>query len=156
MSWLTNIFSKNETVPGSEKPKTTATDYCEQGEKSLANGKYVEAMEFFQAAIETDKRFEKAYLLLVTSYEKQGNMVKAKATLYALLAIDPENGAALKKLEQLSQTPQPTKNNDTPTEISSEEAPPTPQTNNTKPTQTNSNYSTNFRVIASTDSDAFD
>lgn len=156
MSWLTNIFSKNETVPGSEKPKTTAADYCEQGEKSFAVGKYVEAMEYFQAAIETDRRFEKAYLLLVASYEKQGNVVKAKATLYALLAIDPENGAALKKLEQLSQTPQPTKNNDTPTEISLEEAPPTPQTNNTKPTQTNSNYSTSFRVIASTDSDVFD
>lgn len=156
MSWLTNIFSKNETVPKSENPQKTAADYCEQGEKSLANGKYVEAMEFFQAAIETDRRYEKAYLLLVASYEKQGNMVKAKATLFALLAIDPENGAALKKLEQLSQTPQPKKNNDTPTEISSEEAPPTPQSNNTKSTQTNSNYSTNFRVIASTDSDVFD
>ena len=85
MSWLSNLFSKDEqqsskasTAP---KPMATAAEYCEHGQKSLDAGKYIEAMEYFQAAIEADNRFEKAYLLLATAYEKQGSIDKAKATL---------------------------------------------------------------------------
>lgn len=74
MSWLSNLFSKDEQQPSEAssppKPMATAADYCEQGQKSLDAGKYIEAMEFFQAAIEADKRFEKAYLLLSEVYEK--------------------------------------------------------------------------------------
>ena len=64
-------------------------------------------MEYFQAAIETDKRFEKAYLLLATSYEKQGAIDKAKASLYGLLAIDPNNNNALQQLNRIMGNSEP-------------------------------------------------
>ena len=90
MSWLSNLFSKDEQQPSeastAPKPMATAAEYCEHGQKSLDAGKYVEAMEFFQAAIDADSHFEKAYLLLAEVYQKQGRTDKAKSTLYALLA----------------------------------------------------------------------
>ena len=111
MSWLSNLFSKDEQQPSEAssppKPMATAADYCEQGQKSLDAGKYIEAMEYFQAAIEADKRFEKAYLLLATAYEKQGAIDKAKATLYGLLAIDPNNNNALQRLNRLMENSEP-------------------------------------------------
>ena len=106
MSWLSNLFSKDEqqsskasTAP---KPMATAAEYCEQGQKSLDAGKYVEAMEYFQAAIEADKRFEKAYLLLALVYEKQGKVDKAKSALYGLLAEDPSNIEATRRIDELN------------------------------------------------------
>lgn len=105
MSWLSNLFSKDEQQPSEAstppKPMVTAADYCKQGQNSLDAGKYVEAMEYFQAAMETDKRFEIAYLLLSEVYEKQGKTDKAKATLYALLAVEPDNRKALDKINGL-------------------------------------------------------
>lgn len=76
----------------------TASEYCEQGRKMLDAGNLMVAMEFFQAAIEVDKHFEKAYMLLSEVYVKQDKTDKAKATLYALLAVDPNNGKAIEKL----------------------------------------------------------
>lgn len=108
MSWLSNLFSKDEQQPSeastAPKPMATAADYCEQGQKSLDAGKYVEAMEFFQAAIEADKRFEKAYLLLSEVYVNQGKTDKAKATLYALLAVEPNNEKARDGIEVLNES----------------------------------------------------
>ena len=89
--WFSNKDSESPTTAEMQKPQLSASDYCEQGQKSLDAGKYVEAMEYFQAAIEADKRFERAYLLLASAYEMQGKNDKAKSTLYALLAIDPNN-----------------------------------------------------------------
>lgn len=101
MSWLSNLFSKDEQQPSEattpSKPQLTAAEYCERGKESLEAGKYVEAMEYFQAAIEADKRFEKAYLLLATAYEEQGKKDMAKSALYSLLAVEPNNENALKK-----------------------------------------------------------
>ena len=104
MGWLSKLFTKGETQASAEhqKPLFSAADYCERGQKSLDAGKYVEAMEFFQAAIEADKHFEKAYILLATAYEKQGKKDKAKATLYGLLAVDPNNENALKRIDELN------------------------------------------------------
>ena len=108
MSWLSNLFSKDEQQPSeastAPKPVAMAAEYCEHGQKSLDAGKYVEAMEFFQAAIEADKRFEKAYLLLSEVYEKQGKKDKAKATLYALLAVEPNNEKAREGIEVLDES----------------------------------------------------
>lgn len=106
MGWFSKLFSGNE--PQVEvnaevtKPQCSAAEYCEQGEKALGLGKFVEAMEFFQAAIETDYRYEKAYFLLATAYEKQGKVDKAKATLFGLLAIDPNNAEALSLLKKIA------------------------------------------------------
>ena len=106
MNRLTKLFYKDEHHPAEtdtpQNPQPTAANYCEQGEKSLKAGNYVVAMEYFQAAIDADKRFEKAYLLLSNIYEKQGNTDKAKATLYALLAVEPDNRKALAKINGLN------------------------------------------------------
>ncbi len=96
--WFSNKGSDSEAKAEPKKPQISAADYCEQGQKSLDAGKYVEAMEYFQATIEADKHFEKAYLLLASAYEKQGKKDKAKAALYGLLAIDPNNTEALKRI----------------------------------------------------------
>lgn len=97
--WFSSKKTESPTSVEPKKPQLSASDYCEQGQKSLDAGKYVEAMEYFQAAIEADKRFEKAYLLLSEVYEKQGKKDKAKAALYGLLAIDPNNAEALKRIQ---------------------------------------------------------
>ena len=80
--WFSNKEPESSTSDEPRKPQLSASDYCEQGQKSLDAGKFVEAMEYFQAAIEADKHFEKAYILLATAYEKQGKKDKAKAALY--------------------------------------------------------------------------
>lgn len=107
MDWLSKFFTKNEQQPSDnvmlQKPEISASDCCEQGKKSLDACKYVEAMEYFQAAVEADKRFEKAYLLLATAYEKQGKMDKAKAALYELLANDPNNKRAQDRIVMLEE-----------------------------------------------------
>ena len=100
--WFSNKESESSTSVEPKKPQYSASDYCDQGQKSLDAGKYVEAMEYFQAAIETDKRFEKAYFLLATAYEKQGKLDKAKAALYRLLAENPNNNEAIRRIEGLS------------------------------------------------------
>lgn len=99
--WFSNKETESPKSVEPQKLRLSASDYCEQGQKSMDASRYVEAMEFFQAAIEADKRFEKAYLLLSEVYEKQGKKDKAKAALYALLAIDPNNERALKKFDEI-------------------------------------------------------
>ena len=106
MNFFSNLFSnksrKIETASEPQKPQYSVIDYCEQGQKSLDAEKYVEAMEFFQAAIEADSHFEKAYLLLATAYERQGKTDKAKATLYGLLAINPNHSEALERIDKMN------------------------------------------------------
>lgn len=157
--WFSNKTDKSREAEKNEAVSHSAAEYCEIGEKSLVVGKYVEAMEYFQAAIEADKRFEKAYLLLANSYERQGNMVKAKATIHALLAIDPDNEAALTKLEQLSKSKQPerisdnTANNQVKEPVSTA---PQHTSNPTRPIQPLNNGSLKYRVFASNSTDSFD
>jgi len=100
--WFSNKEPESSTSDEPKKPRLSALEYCEHGQKSLDAGKFVEAMEYFQAAIEADKRFEKAYLLLATAYEKQGKEDKAKAALYGLLAVNPNNKNALEKIDDLN------------------------------------------------------
>lgn len=102
--WFSNKKPESSTSDEPRKPQLSASDYCEQGQKSLNAGKYVEAMEYFQAAIEAEKHFEKAYLLLASAYEKQGKMDKAKATLYTLLAVEPNNEKAREGIEVLDES----------------------------------------------------
>lgn len=100
--WFSGKKDESDSKVEQQKPQFSASDYCEHGQMSLDAGKYVEAMEFFQAAIEADKHFEKAYILLATAYEKQGNKDKAKSALFGLLAVDPNNENALKRIEVLT------------------------------------------------------
>ncbi len=63
-----NLFKKNrvntKAFPMTKGQSFSASDYCEAGKKAMEAGKNVEAMEYFQAAIDADKRFENAYILL--------------------------------------------------------------------------------------------
>ncbi len=102
--WFSNKTAQTAEAQNSNHPSVSVADYCEKGEKSLVAGRFVEAMEYFQAAIETDKRFEKAYLLLYEAYVKQGKTDKAKATLYALLAVEPNNEKAREGIEVLDES----------------------------------------------------
>ena len=106
MGWFSNLFTNNTSQSSdtntSEHPKYSAADLCAKGEKFLDSGKFVEAMECFQAAIDANKHFEKSYLLLSTVYEKQDKKDKAKSALYALLAVYPDNDSALKRIEELN------------------------------------------------------
>ncbi len=83
----------------------TASEYFEQGRKMLDEGNLMLAMEFFQAAIEVDKHFEKAYMLLSEVYKRQGKDEKAKSTMFSLLAVDPTNTRALTSLKELLNEP---------------------------------------------------
>lgn len=104
MSWLSKIISSNTNQTSdnfiTEQIVLSAADYCSRGEKSLKAEKYMEALEYFQAAIETDKHYEKAYLHLSKVYKQQGKIDKAKATLYSLLAIEPNNEKAKKAIDE--------------------------------------------------------
>lgn len=80
-------------------------DYCNQGERLLDAGKYSEAAEFFQAAIDADSHCEKAYILLSDIYKKQGKLDKAKSILNALLKVEPNNTKALKKMDEFDEKP---------------------------------------------------
>lgn len=100
--WFSSKKADDSDSVEPQKPQVTAADYCEQGRKSLDAGRYVEAMEYFQAAIEADNQFEMAYLLLSSAFEKQEKTDKAKAALYGLLAVNPNSNAGLKRLEQLN------------------------------------------------------
>lgn len=101
--WFSSKKQQDGTISVTpQMPQFSAVDYCEQGQKMLNEGKLMQAMEFFQAAIEEVKHFEKAYLLLSEVYEKQGKMDKAKAALYALLAVEPNNKNALGRIDELN------------------------------------------------------
>lgn len=78
-----------------------ASEYCERGRKMMDAGNLMVAMEYFQAAIEVDRRFEKAYLLLASVYEKQGKIDKAMAALYSLLTVDPNHKEAFDRILKL-------------------------------------------------------
>ena len=143
--WFSNKEPESSTSDEPKKPRLSASEYCEHGQKSLDAGKFVEAMEYFQAAIEADKRFEKAYFLLSEVYEKQGKKDKAKAALYGLLAIDPNNAEALKRIQgetvdsNTNAVASSSHNNTTNTPNPSISTPPSISTRNNTPLSSN-NY----------------
>jgi len=99
--WFSGKKREESFAVKSQNSHFSAADYCEQGQKMLDSGKLMTAMDFFQAAIEADRYFEKAYFFLAEVYQKQGKTDKAKSTLYALLAVNPENNKALGKIDEL-------------------------------------------------------
>lgn len=100
MIWLSMLFHKQQ-----KQPNMSAEDCCVQGKMSYNAGKYLEAMEFFQAAIDADSHCEKAYILLSDVYKKQGKLDKAKSILNALLKVEPNNTKALKKIDEFDGKP---------------------------------------------------
>ena len=81
MSWLSNLFSKDEQQPSEAstppKPMVTAADYCKQGQKLLDSGKLLQALEYYQAATEIDSDNIVALRGLMNIYEMMGKTDKA-------------------------------------------------------------------------------
>lgn len=75
------MFSKDEqqrseasTAP---KPLPTAADYCKQGQKLLDGGKLLQALEYYQAAIEIDNDNVVALCGMMNIYKMMGKTDKA-------------------------------------------------------------------------------
>ena len=83
-------------------------DYYSEGLERFDSGCYIEAMEYFQAAITKYPDRENSYLKLAETYVELGRIKEASSTLYKLLVIDPNNEKALKKLSNIQQTFFPT------------------------------------------------
>ena len=83
-----NLFKKNrvntKAFPMTKGQSFSASDYCEAGKKAMEAGKNVEAMEYFQAAIEIDPKNEEAYLLLIDVYRALGREQIAQKTIQKL------------------------------------------------------------------------
>lgn len=67
-----------------KQPNMSAEDCCVQGKMSYNAGKYLEAMEFFQAAIEKDSKKGEAYTSLIDTYRILGREHDAQKTLKKL------------------------------------------------------------------------
>lgn len=87
--WFSNKGADSEAKTEPKKPQLSAADYCEQGQKSLDAGKYVEAMEYFQAAIEKEPQNEMAYELLIDTYRAMGREQDAQKTINKLRVAVP-------------------------------------------------------------------
>ena len=78
------------------------SNYLEQGKTFLEKKEYSKAMEYFQAAIEECSTNESAYLKLSEAYFKMGKEEQAKKTLFALLAINPNQKKAFSIIQNLN------------------------------------------------------
>ena len=82
------IFKKSKDSTSSP---TETIDYYSEGVSHFNAGKYTQAMELFQAVIDSQPTKESAYMKLAETYIKMGKEDLAKKTLFALLAINPNN-----------------------------------------------------------------
>lgn len=109
MSWLSRFFSKSH-----EQRQLSAEDCCMHGKQAFVFGKYVEAMEYFQAAIEKDSQKEEAYLLLVDAYRALGREQDVQKTIQKL-QIEIPNHSPITPEEKPSVVPSANnKNNSSP------------------------------------------
>lgn len=76
-----SMFHKRES---SVKPVLKAFDYCLEGKNHLNMGRFSQALEYFQAAIEIDPKNEEAYLLLIDVYRALGREQDAQKTIQKL------------------------------------------------------------------------
>lgn len=93
------IESIEETV--SSTAQKSVGSYCEEGQKQLATGNYVLAVEYFQAAIGANRHDVGAYIGLSEAYLAQGKVNEAEKAIYQLLAIDPGSKSAQEQLDKI-------------------------------------------------------
>lgn len=99
---LDKTFKKDKDLGKSTEAKPVSTvDYYTEGETQFNDGRYTQAMEYFQAAIAEHPERENAYLKLAEVYLKMGKSETAKKTLFTLLSINPNNSNALSKISAL-------------------------------------------------------
>ncbi len=94
------IFDKifNKSKDSTSSP-TETIDYYSEGVSQFNAGNYTQAMEFFQAVIDSQPARESAYLKLAETYNKMGKDDLAKKALFALLAINPNHREALANIQ---------------------------------------------------------
>ena len=92
------IFNKSKD---STLSPTETIDYYSEGVSQFNAGNYTQAMEFFQAVIDSQPTKEAAYLKLAETYNNLGKEELAKKTLFALLAINPTHKDALSRIQFL-------------------------------------------------------
>lgn len=71
-------ISPKETTRPSVTKSLSASFYCEEGQLQLNDGKLLQALEYFQAAIDLDKENIEALNGLATTYELLGKINKAE------------------------------------------------------------------------------
>lgn len=86
MGWFSRLFHKH-----TKQPQLTAEDCCAQGKQLFDAGKYLEAMEFFQVAIEKDAQKEEAYKSLIDTYRVLGREQDAQRTIKELQKAVPKH-----------------------------------------------------------------
>ncbi len=79
MSWLSKFFPKTH-----KQRQLSVEDCCVHGQQAFATGKFIEAMEYFQAAIEKDAKNEEAYFLLIDTYRALGREQDIQKTIQKL------------------------------------------------------------------------
>lgn len=106
--WFSSKAQQDEVVPSETTEETVSSEaqeavgnYCEEGQKQLAAGNYVLAMEYFQAAIGTNKHDVRACIGLSEAYLAQGKVNEAEKAIYQLLAIDPGSKSAQEQLDKI-------------------------------------------------------
>lgn len=75
-------------------------DFFSEGVKHFEAGRYIVAMEYFQAAIEAHPDRENAYLKLADTYMALDKTKDALSTLHKLLTLDPYNEKAQDRISK--------------------------------------------------------
>lgn len=78
------------------------SDYIKQGKSHFTQGEYKLALEYFQAASETDPKCKEAYLLQAAVYQAMRNDRLAQSTVYSILVADPTDTNATTYLRMIS------------------------------------------------------
>lgn len=73
----------------------------EKGKELFGKGMFLQAIEFFQVAIDSNSNAEEAYLLLADTYSQLGKDALAKSVVYKYLSINPSSKTAIQKIQSL-------------------------------------------------------
>lgn len=109
MRWFSRLFHKR-----TKQPQLTAEDCCTQGKQLFDASKYLEAMEFFQVAIEKDAQKEEAYKSLINTYRALGREQDAERTIKELQKAIPNHKPITQTRKPLPSKQRPANNPPTP------------------------------------------
>ena len=109
MGWFSRLFHKR-----AKQPQLTAEDCCTQGKQLFDAGKYLEAMEFFQVAIEKDAQKEEAYKSLIGTYRALGKEQDAERTIMELQKAIPNHKPITQNRKPIPPKQKPANNPPTP------------------------------------------
>ncbi len=98
LDYFKDNFDHTKTIEASQ---SVIINFYAKGVDHFNAGNFSQAMEFFQAEISLRPKNESAYMKLAETYIKLNNEEKAKKTLFALLAINPNHKEAFSKVKSL-------------------------------------------------------